>query len=78
MHVLAADVGACFLQDPQRFRIVPEHDADFVENRVGVALDQRQPLLAYDLVIRYGTRDVGDRVSGTGCAGGALGVAAMA
>ena len=46
---LAVDVGAGLAQQPQRVGVAAELDADLLEDRVGVVLDERQALLAEDL-----------------------------
>ena len=45
----AVDVGAGVVQQPQRLGVAAELDADLLEDRVGVVLDERQALLAEDL-----------------------------
>ena len=50
MHALALDVGAGVLPQRQRLGIVAEIDADLLEHRVGIGLDQRQAFLVEHLV----------------------------
>ena len=46
---VAVDVGAGVAEDPERLGVAAELDADLLEDRVGVVLDERQALLAEDL-----------------------------
>ena len=46
---LAVDVGAGLAQQAQGVRVAAEVDADLLEDRVGVVLDEREPLLREDL-----------------------------
>ena len=45
----AVDVGAGVVQQSNRLGVAPELEADLLEDRVGVLLDERQALLAEDL-----------------------------
>ena len=56
---LAVDVGARLPQQPERVRVAAEVDADLLEDRVGVLLDQREALLAEDLERRERARQEG-------------------
>jgi hypothetical protein len=38
-HAFAAHVGAGIAPEPQRLRVAPELDADFLEDRLGIGLD---------------------------------------
>ena len=46
---LAVDVGAGLAEEAQRVGVAAELDADLLEDRVGVVLDEREALLAEDL-----------------------------
>jgi hypothetical protein len=50
MHPLALDVGTGLLPHAERFGVVAELDADFLQHAVGIGLDQRQALLVEHLV----------------------------
>ena len=52
MHPVAAHVGAGVRQSASAAGVVGEAHADLLEHRLGVGLDQRQPLLVEDLVVR--------------------------
>ena len=52
MHPVAAHVGARVLPQLQRLGVVGEPHPDLLEHRLGVRLDQREPLLVEDLVVR--------------------------
>ena len=75
-HPLALNVRARRLPDRQGLRVFAELDADLLEDRVGIALDQGQALFAEDLVVRNLARDVGNRHRGAGGTRRALGIAA--
>ena len=75
-HALALELGAGVLPDLERLRVLAELDADFLENSVGVALDDLQAFLVQDLVVGDRTRDVGDGGGRTRGTGDALGFAA--
>jgi hypothetical protein len=51
-HPFAVHVGAGVLPDLERLRVLAELDADFLQHRLGVVLDERQPLLGEGLVER--------------------------
>ena len=65
MHPLAPNVGSCFLPQRQGFGVLTEFDADFLENRIGVALDQLQAFLVEDLVFADLAGDIGKRRTST-------------
>ena len=46
---LALDVGAGVVEQPERLGVAAELDADLLEDRVGVVLDEREALLVEDL-----------------------------
>src|SRR4051794_1944818 len=48
--VLASDLRPRIPQDLEDFRVTPEVHADFLQDRIGVVLDNREPFLAQDLV----------------------------
>ena len=52
MHPVAAHVRAGVPPQLQRLGVVGEAHPDLLEHRLGVGLDQRQPLLVEDLVVR--------------------------
>ena len=60
-HALALDVGARVAKARQRGGIIAEVDADLLQQRLGVALDDREPFLAQDLGRGDRAGDVGDR-----------------
>ncbi|MNU66107.1 Methionine synthase [compost metagenome] len=68
MHAAAADIGTGFGPEFQRFLVVAELDADLFEDRVGITLDQFQPLFVEDFVNADPAGDIGQ-----GCAGAAAG-----
>ena len=74
-HPLALDVAARAAKEVERARKVAELDADLLEQRVGVALDDFEPFLAENLGQRNVARDVGH---GDGRALGAGGAARLA
>src|SRR5450631_4168526 len=66
MYPLALDVRARGLPDFERLGVVAEIDADFLEDGVRIGFEQREALLAQDLVVGNIARDVGDRGGGAG------------
>ena len=48
-HALALDVGAGLLAAARAPRVVAELDADLLEHRLGIVLDERQPFLVEHL-----------------------------
>ena len=52
VHPVAAHVGARVPPELQRLGILGEAHPDLLEHRLGIRLDQRQPLLVEDLVVR--------------------------
>ena len=46
-HAFAAHVGAGVVPEPQRLRIAPEFDADFLEDRFGIGLDDLDRLRSF-------------------------------
>ena len=52
MHPVAAHVGTGVLPEREGGRVLGEAHADLLQHRLGVRLDQRQPFLVEDLVVR--------------------------
>src|SRR4029077_18267710 len=75
-QALALDVGTGVLPEFERFRIVAEIDADLLENRVGVVLEELEPPGGQRLVVRNVARDVGYEGVAARGAGRDLGIAA--
>ncbi len=73
---LALDVSPGGLPQRKALRIIAEVQADLLEDRVGIVLEQRQALLAQDLVVRDVAGDVGDEGRAARGAGGDLGITA--
>ena len=59
LHALSVDVRSGPAPQRERFRIVPELDADLFEDRLRVVLDELQALGGHDVVDRHPARDVG-------------------
>ncbi len=57
-HPLAVHLGTRRPQEFEGARVVPEVDAEFLEDRVGVLLDQGQAVLGHDLERRHGPDQV--------------------
>ena len=77
-HPLASDVAARAAKELERARKIAELDADLLEQRVRVALDDREPFLAQDLGQRDVARDVGQGDRRPLGAGGAARLSAAA
>ena len=60
-HPLALDVGAGGAEQFERPRHVAELDADLLQHRFGVALDDREALFAQHFRERNRAGDIGDR-----------------
>ncbi|MCY1242260.1 hypothetical protein D9M68_538670 [compost metagenome] len=65
MHALAAHIGTGLFPQFERFRVVAELDADFLQDRVGIALDELQAFLVEDLIFANLALDIGQRRSRT-------------
>ena len=57
---LALNVGPGVAPQRERLRIVPELDADLLEYRLRVVLDELQPFDGHHVVDRHPARDIGD------------------
>ena len=73
-HALAVDVGAGRLPELQGLGILPEDQADLLEDRLGVVLDEAQPLLRQRLEARQCASDVRHGEGGARRTGGSLGI----
>ncbi len=73
-HQLVLHLGAGPAPEVERLRVAQEFDADLGQDRIGIALDERQTVLGQDLVAGQGPGDVGDRRDGPRRARRALGV----
>jgi len=61
VHALALDVGSGGFPNLDRLGVVAKIDADFLENGIGIVLEQRQPFFGENLVVGNLAGDVGDR-----------------
>src|SRR3546814_2382494 len=57
-HALALDVGAGLLEQSQRLRLLAELDADLLQHRLGIVLDEGEALFREQLVGRALPLDV--------------------
>jgi hypothetical protein len=65
MHPLAPHVGAGLAPKLQRLGVVAKLDADLLEHRIGVLLDQGEAFLVENLVDLDPAPDIGERLAGT-------------
>ena len=52
-HPFLLHIRTCILEDFQCFRIPPEVDTDFLQNRVGIVFNETQAFLVEEIINRY-------------------------